>query len=372
MGSNLSHEEKAIIKLFQHFLSKRGIEYDPDVLRRLLFWAKETGVVKEAQDVFQTEVWERIGENLWEELSSGKKDIVPFATLWKILKETIAEMHAEKAVTVPACAAFSGATDPTAPPKTPQEPPQRKVRMFDNQIPMSAPMPTQIPWEPQGPPLTVTPDQGTQPKEWPALPLLSAPPPPLKNSDPEDETDIKSDLYPPLPPTPPTCVSKGVEDWTEWNKQLDQRLKDLQSRLSNLMSKTEEKEKVTDSAQVPFPPELSFPSVPVPAENPVTMRWKEVIKDAMLDGVVSPLQAFPVITGPQGQRSWQPLDWKAIKEIKAAITQYGLVSTYTQQMLSALYSSMMLTPNDSHRVASVLLLPSQLLHFKSAFEELAD
>lgn len=111
-----------------------------------------------------------------------------------------------------------------------------------------------------------------------------------------------------------------------------------------------------DPVKVPLPDDLSLPTLPTPlpkesSENPVTVRWRGVIKDAMLDGVILPVdipQAFPVVTGPQGQRGWQPIDWKAMKELKTAISQYGLTSTYTQQMLSALFSSTMFTPNDCH------------------------
>lgn len=135
-----------------------------------------------------------------------KKDVIPFATLWKLLKETIAAMRAEKAVTVSACAAFSETAESNRASKASQKLPRWKVCMFDDPLPMPAPMPMATAWELPRSSLAGDPETDVQPPAWsnPPSPISSAPPPAM-DGDPME----KPDLYPPLPPTPPSYVLKG-------------------------------------------------------------------------------------------------------------------------------------------------------------------
>ena len=50
----------------------------------------------------------------------------------------------------------------------------------------------------------------------------------------------------------------------------------------------------------------------------LTVRWRGIEKEAVADGQVFP-SAFPVVTGSGGGGQWVALDWKILKEAKAAV-----------------------------------------------------
>ncbi|WP_255996038.1 hypothetical protein, partial [Klebsiella pneumoniae] len=71
MGSTLSKEESAVVKLLQHMLSMRGLSYDSAVLEALLQWAKKRELIPTVDDPFELPTQEKIGKKLWDEISKG-------------------------------------------------------------------------------------------------------------------------------------------------------------------------------------------------------------------------------------------------------------------------------------------------------------
>ena len=101
------------------------------------------------------------------------------------------------------------------------------------------------------------------------------------------------------------------------------------------------------------------------------MRWKSVIREAMIEGQVLPM-AFPVVADNNGRGVWEALDWKILKEAKSAVTQYGLKSPYTQSILQHIFSAQLLTPYDSRMIVQMLLPPSQQLQFFQHWQTACD
>ncbi|XP_059043438.1 endogenous retrovirus group K member 5 Gag polyprotein-like [Mustela lutreola] len=81
----------------------------------------------------------------------------------------------------------------------------------------------------------------------------------------------------------------------------------------------------------------------------------------------SPL-AYPVLEDQNQQRFHQPLDFKLIKQFKAAVTTYGPQAAYTLLLLEAV-GSMNLTPDDWTNMAKATLSGGQYLIWKTAWQE---
>ena len=81
MGSALSKEEAAVVKLLQHILSTRGVSYDEGNLRRLLLWARQHELFPSVTSAFEVATWEKIGAALWDDVSSGSKDSRKLSTV---------------------------------------------------------------------------------------------------------------------------------------------------------------------------------------------------------------------------------------------------------------------------------------------------
>ncbi|CAM9147905.1 unnamed protein product, partial [Bubo scandiacus] len=107
MGSTLSKEEAAVVKLLQHILSKRGVSYDEGNLRKLLLRARQHELIPSATAAFELATWEKIGVALWDDLSSGSKDSRKLSTVWRLVLDTLKEMKAERQTTASAFAALS-------------------------------------------------------------------------------------------------------------------------------------------------------------------------------------------------------------------------------------------------------------------------
>uniref|UniRef100_A0A8V5GBF2 Uncharacterized protein n=1 Tax=Melopsittacus undulatus TaxID=13146 RepID=A0A8V5GBF2_MELUD len=358
MGNQLSKEDEAMLKLFQHLLSERGRKYDAETLKRLLLWCKEKKLIVGVGEAFNIETWEKVGACLWDDISQGSKEARPLATL----------------VLVSGKAASA------------QKPVRHKVRMFEDPVPPSYPaICNKGAWEREGArprsPMVNPFRDATAPEADLNISLPASHPPPPTEGDREPfEEDNKtpnlkknpSPLTPALASLPPEL--QNSQEWHRWSKLLDQKLQDLRDRLEELGPK--ERERAPEQLTEVNPCEVPLLPTPTLSQQaaPSALRWRGLIQDAIIDGTILPIDvpsAFPVIVNAQGQPLWTPMDWKAMKELKGAIAQYGLSSSYTQQMLTALFSSMVLTPSDCSRIATILLTPSQILHFKSGFEELA-
>lgn len=94
-------------------------------------------------------------------------------------------------------------------------------------------------------------------------------------------------------------------------------------------------------------------------------RWSGVIRDAILEGewqAVSAL-AYPVqtVTLPNGQpgHQWRLFDWKLMQQLRATISEYGLHSEPARHLITYVFSSEIMTPNDCMSLARLILSPSQ-------------
>ena len=94
MGSTLGKEEAAVVKLLQHILSKRGLSYQGN-LRRVLLWARQRGLIPSVTAAFEPATWKKIIAVLWDDISSGSKDSRKLSTVWRLVLDTLKELKAE-------------------------------------------------------------------------------------------------------------------------------------------------------------------------------------------------------------------------------------------------------------------------------------
>ena len=109
MGSTMTKEESAVVMLLQHILSMRGLNYDSSTLKALLSWAKGKDLIPTAGAVFDVSIWEKIGAELWDEISKGSREASKFSTVWRLINETLQSMKAERQAVASAFAALTPA-----------------------------------------------------------------------------------------------------------------------------------------------------------------------------------------------------------------------------------------------------------------------
>ncbi|KAJ7428172.1 hypothetical protein BTVI_01235 [Pitangus sulphuratus] len=96
MGATLTKMEEAMVKLLQYTLSTRGIKYDEVALRQLLSWAKGKGHFASFNDDFEVTLWEKIGQDLWDEVSKGSKDTTKLSITWRLVSDALKDVKAER------------------------------------------------------------------------------------------------------------------------------------------------------------------------------------------------------------------------------------------------------------------------------------
>lgn len=150
-------------------------------------------------------------------------------------------------------------------------------------------------------------------------------------------------------------------------------MEDLQAQL-DAPEKSAPMPPPTISASSEPPISNPYGSFPVPAP-PIAVRlrsglgvkgaagvkWKGIVRDAILDGVVVHV-AYSIVIDAQETNMWEALDWKILKENKSAVIQYGLKSPYTQSILQYIFLANFLTPHD-RRMTMRMLSPSQQIQF---------
>jgi len=99
MGSTLTKEESAVVKLLQYILSVKGLQYDSAALKSLLLWAWRKDLIPSVNAAFEVQTWADIGTKLWEEIRMGSKEARKFSTLWRLNFETLKAMRTERGVT---------------------------------------------------------------------------------------------------------------------------------------------------------------------------------------------------------------------------------------------------------------------------------
>jgi len=60
-----------VVKLLQHILSVRGLQYDSATLKSLLLWAQRNDLFPCVNIAFEIQTWADIGAKLWEEIRNG-------------------------------------------------------------------------------------------------------------------------------------------------------------------------------------------------------------------------------------------------------------------------------------------------------------
>ena len=110
----MTKEESAVVKLLQHILSTRGISCDSSTLKALLLWAKGKDLIPTVGVAFDAMTWEKIGAELWEEISKGSKETSKFPTVWRLIHETLKSMGEERQVAASAFAALTPGGGPTS------------------------------------------------------------------------------------------------------------------------------------------------------------------------------------------------------------------------------------------------------------------
>ncbi|KQK77590.1 hypothetical protein AAES_124021 [Amazona aestiva] len=100
-------KEEAVVKLLQHIVSKRGIRYDADMLKQLLLWAKNRNLLPSVSTAFAVNTWDAMGQAMWEDISKGSEEEKHLATLWRLIRETVAEMKGEGVAAASAFAALA-------------------------------------------------------------------------------------------------------------------------------------------------------------------------------------------------------------------------------------------------------------------------
>lgn len=118
---------------------------------------------------------------------------------------------------------------------------------------------------------------------------------------------------------------------------------------------------VEEGKQESFDPEQEpdlFP--PDPDGFDPGQRWKGVIKDALIEGVMLPksFTALPVTVKPQSQVQWTPFDWKTLSGLQRAVLQYGMDSKLVIQMAAAFFKGQVLVPRGICQVMELLLPPT--------------
>ncbi len=97
--------------------------------------------------------------------------------------------------------------------------------------------------------------------------------------------------------------------------------------------------------------------------------------DAILDGqwqAASDLgaSAFPVLQETDGHK-WAPHDWKILQQAKNTVSQYGVKSEASRQIVIWIFSADLLCPADCRNLMSLLLSPTQYLLWGSLWTQRA-
>ena len=87
-----------------------------------------------------------------------------------------------------------------------------------------------------------------------------------------------------------------------------------------------------------------------------------------------PLRAAPhlsVFLDGQGQRFYEPLDFKTVKALAESVRTYGITASFTLAMVESL-TRLCITPTDWTNLAHACLSPGQYLEWKVFVSEFAE
>ncbi|XP_010219225.1 PREDICTED: endogenous retrovirus group K member 9 Gag polyprotein-like [Tinamus guttatus] len=395
MGSTLSSGEEAVVKLLQHILSTRGLTCDKGTLEKLLVWIQERQLIPTVDAAFELSTWDRIGMELWEEVSRGSRDAVKLATGWRLIKQVLKDMGAERAAaasvlveTSPSCpgggAAAAGAPPPNPVGGGPSCPGGGAA---------AAGTPSRTLFEGARPPSVKksssgAPASAARPKGAAGLDHGAVSTSPSDQADPSPERGEQSAAAPKLCPslpssTPPSPASPAPERRAASSvltkgasgsspaldlRELSQRLQELEAKVNSGVTRGPSR---PPDFPRPVPPPCGGMTGGLGGNDPVT-RWRRIIRDAVVEGALTDVMAIPAFTDAQGNDHWEALNWKIVKELKSAVTQYGLKSAYTALVIQQIFSAHTFTPYDAGMLIQTILPLSQQLQFVDEWKNLCD
>lgn len=368
-------EIEAAATLLASILSKRGIETTVKQLIKLFKLGQWWDHFKDVHTLFSITEWQEFGEIMWQKTIEGdeklEKEIKAVQELWRTVLETLKAMKAEREV---ACAAAQMLTPEPAPEKLKGAESKSGpiARLFG--LPAVKGMtgstcktvtelrsrvdPRTEKVELILPPPTITPEvAGTRPKqkceqqaelqsqetkeeEWPSPPTPL--PPPYQGREKCQPIPMAPPLYPPLPPSSsssPTATLPPREDNVTSSKKTDKLLNEVVQQIKELSARIQQCEK--NPSGVFNLDESSLPCLSGPPAATRPGRWSGIVRDAILEGQwgvaasMGPM-AFPVVQENRYGK-WEPHDWKILQQVRNTISQYGVKSEATRQIVSWIF-----------------------------------
>ncbi|XP_065608737.1 endogenous retrovirus group K member 113 Gag polyprotein-like [Cyrtonyx montezumae] len=207
---------------------------------------------------------------------------------------------------------------------------------------------------------------------------------PLPPSPPSTLRRCRSSLPPTLPPQadplrtppppqaavmPPSETEPDGETHTDL-AQLEKEIKSLTKRLRQLELKIATPAAPGSQMTIPSAPLLPIPPA---GPRPAVSRWSGVIRDAILDGEWQAASRVlcPVIYDQAGAARWESHDWKLLQQARKTVTEYGLKSEASKQIIQWIFTADVLLPLDVKNIARLLLTPSELLLFNQEWADRA-
>lgn len=125
-----------------------------------------------------------------------------------------------------------------------------------------------------------------------------------------------------------------------------------------------------------FPPSgPSGPGKPTgpPPRDPsysTEQRWKGVICDAVIEGVMLPdsVTSMPVFTNGNRQE-WHPFDWKTVSQLQRAVTDYGTDNKVVRMMVQSFLHNQNLVPLNTRNLMELVLTSTEFRLFKDEWKE---
>ncbi|XP_065492942.1 endogenous retrovirus group K member 9 Gag polyprotein [Caloenas nicobarica] len=390
-------ELEAAAALLASILSKRGIESSQKQLIKLITLAQKWGHFEDIPLLFSPTEWKAVGETMWEKIIEGEeeKEIKPLRTLWRSVLETLKTMKAEQQ----AAMAVAEALAPESSECSDVQLKSQKSRWFQfwglpavrgmSGTPLQSTLEIKRLAEgaaagEQKPEVNFAESSSTtdwkaevQGDDYQNVGGAECRPPPTAPPDPTPS------LYPPLPPSPPaehvaisseqtietTAMPRPSQTTEELLKvvvqkleQLDAEVKDIKKTKTVVFRERGKSGAVAESA-------AEQRQLPQPASAAASHRWSGVIRDAILEGNWSSTSlACPVQQDLQnGRAQWEPHDWKILQQAKSTITNYGIRSEATRQIVTWIFSADLMCPQDCQNLMRLLLTPAQYLLWDSAW-----
>ncbi|XP_030366861.1 endogenous retrovirus group K member 21 Gag polyprotein-like [Strigops habroptila] len=98
-------------------------------------------------------------------------------------------------------------------------------------------------------------------------------------------------------------------------------------------------------------------------------QWQDCRWEALKRGDMGVAVACPVVYRPHQTPEWQPLPYEAVKELRTAVREGGIRSTFAMSLLEATAESYVFTPHDWKSLLRMVLTLIQYMMWMSDFRE---